>query len=304
MRTHHRPFCYESSDFKRMCALVVTDDRKRGTPFVWHVGRIVDWKFNLGNFRRRFPGNYAGAAHLWFSYDDQLIGFVISEELDEQFNVIVLPEYEYLYPDILAWAQDEWGQRFPRLITSAADAHSSRRAALESAGYRPTGDIEMVRIFETAQFAAHPYPSEPLRFESMAENGDYDAQAVLRRSAWPNLRDDTPTDDAIRAYTRTSPIYDARFDFVLVDESGFHLSGCEAFIDRFNNTAEIERVCTHTDHQNRGYSRMTLRACLRALHENHVPTAYLTGGTERTIHVYGSLGHVDEFGRSFYTLDR
>ena len=89
MRTYHRPFVYESSDFKRMCALVVRDNSSRRESFVWHIARLMDWKYNLFNFKRRFPGNYASAAHLWFSYDDELIGFVISEEFDEQFDIIL-----------------------------------------------------------------------------------------------------------------------------------------------------------------------------------------------------------------------
>ena len=122
---------------------------------------------------------------------------------------------------------------------------------------------------------------------------------LLRGSGWPHSHDQQ-TDEAIRAYCRTSPIYDARFDFVLVDETGAHLSGCEAFIDRANQTAEIERVCTHADHHNKGYSQMTLTACLRALHENGIPTAYLSGGYDKTIHLYGKLGHVKEVTRFYY----
>ncbi len=303
MKTHHRPFIYESSDFKHMCALLVRDNASKRDSFVWHVARLVDWKYNLFNFKRCFPGNYASAAHLWFNFYDELIGFVISEEFNEQFDIIVLEEYEYLYPEMLAWAQVEWGPQYRHLLTSAADVHEKRIFALEQAGYQRTGDVEMTRIFDTAYFRDVPYPAAPLRFESMAENKNYANQAILRRSAWPNHRYDPQTDEAIRVYIRTSPIYDARFDFVLVDESGTHVSGCEAFIDYANNTAEIERVCTHAEHHNKGYSKMTLRACLRVLHENHIGTAYISGGYDKTIHLYGALGHINEFATLFYRLD-
>ena len=303
MKTHHRPFIYESSDFKLMCALVVRDNASKRESFVWHVARLVDWKYNLFNFKRRFPGNYATAAHLWFNYYDELIGFVISEELDNQFDIIVLREYNYLYPEMLRWAGSEWGKQYSQLFTCAVETHVDRISALEQAGYQRTDDMEMIRIFDTSRFRDHPYPAAPLSFQSMAENKNYDNQALLRRSAWSHHTEDKQIDDAIRAYVRTSPIYDPRFDFVLVDASGAHLSGCEAFIDRTNNTAEIERVCTHAEHHNRGYSQMTLLSCLRALHENHISTAYLTGWDEKTIHLYGKLGHVKEFVRFFYKLE-
>jgi len=64
MKSHHRPFVYESSDFKRMCALVVQDNAGKKESFVWHIARLVDWKYNLFNFKRCFPGNYACAGYL------------------------------------------------------------------------------------------------------------------------------------------------------------------------------------------------------------------------------------------------
>lgn len=90
MKSHHRPFIYESSDFKLMCALARWQRQQEGVLFVWHVARLVDWKNNLHNFKRRFPVNYAEFAHLWFNYYDEFIGFVISEEFDDQFDILVL----------------------------------------------------------------------------------------------------------------------------------------------------------------------------------------------------------------------
>lgn len=299
MKTHHREFIYEGPDFKTMCALVVRDNAMKKEQFVWHVARLVDWKYNLFNFKRRFPGNYSQAAHLWFNYYDELIGFVISEEFDDEFTIIVPDPYTYLYPEILAWVHSEWGRQYRQLTTCAAAPHAAYIAALEGAGYTKTDDMEMTRTFDTSHFQDCPYPAAPLRFESMAENGNYKNQDILRASAW-GRSETIETDEAIRTYCRTSPIYDARFDFVLVDETGAHLSGCEAFIDRFNQTAEIERVCTHADHYNKGYSQMTLLACLRSLHENGIPTAYLSGGYDKTIHLYGKLGHVKEVTRFYY----
>jgi RimJ/RimL family protein N-acetyltransferase len=300
MKTYHRPFVYESPDFKTMCALVVRDHAIKKEQFVWHVARLVDWKYNLVNFKRRFPGNYAHAAHLWFNYYDELIGFVISEEFNDEFTIIVLDPYTYLYPEMLAWVHFEWGKQYSQLTTCATATHAAYIAALEQAGYTKSGEIEMTRMFDTSQFRDHPHPSAPLRFESMAENGNYENQRLLRRSAWQHVDLDIETEKAICAYIRTSPIYDARFDFVLVDETGTHVSGCEAFIDRANGTAEIERVCTHSDYANKGYARMILNSCLRALHENGIPSAYLSGGYDKTIHLYGTLGHVKEVTRLFY----
>jgi GNAT superfamily N-acetyltransferase len=303
MKTHHRPFNYESSDFKLMCALLVRDNASKRESFIWHVARLVDWKYNLFDLKHRFPGNYAFAAHLWFNYFDEMIGFVISEGFDNNFEIVVLEEYNYLYHEMLVWVCSEWGKQYSQLVTTAVSTHFSRIQALEQAGFKMNDDIEKIRIFDTSQFRDQPNPAAPLRFQSMAENKNYNNQTLLRQSAWPSHVDDKQADDATRAYVRTSPIYNALLDFVLVDVSGAHLAGCEAFVDRANNTAEIERVCTHTDHQNKGYSQMVLRSCMRVLHENGITTAYITGWNDKTIHLYGKLGHIKEFTRFGFERD-
>ncbi len=302
MKTHHRPFIFESPDFKLMCALVVQDNASKRDSFVWHVARLVDWKYNLFDLKRHYPANFSLGAHLWFNFYDELVGFVISEGFDNQFEIIVLKEYEYLYPEMLSWVNTEWDKENDPLSTCAVETHVERIRALEQAGYKRTEDIEIIRIFDTEQFSNHPFPNAPLSFQSMAENKNYENQNLLRQSAWPHPNIEKQVDDANRAYCRTSPIYDARFDFVLVDSTGAHVSGCEAFIDRVNNTAEIERICTHADHFNKGYAQKTVLSCLRVLHENHISTAYITGWDDKTIHLYGKLGHVREFTRFSFEL--
>ncbi len=303
MITHHRSFEYESSDFKLMCALLIKDNSTKKESFIWHVARLVDWKYNLFNSSSLFPGYYSNAAHLWFNYFDELIGFVISEGFDNQFEILVLEEFDYLYPEMLAWATNLCKNQYQQIHTCVVESHVSRIAALEVAGYKRTDDIEKIRIFDTSQFAEYSFPALPLRFQNMETNKDYQKQKLLRQSAWPSNKYDAETEDAIRTYIRTSPIYDARFDFVLVEATGTHVSGCEAFIDRFNKTAEIERVCTHADYQNKGYAQIVLQCCMRVLHENNIPTAYLTGWNDKTIHLYGKLGHINEFTRYSYCLD-
>lgn len=123
----------------------------------------------------------------------------------------------------------------------------------------------------------------------------------MRRESWPGSFD-IVLDLQIREYTRSSPIYNPKFDFVLVNEEKKHVSGCEAFIDYQNNTAEIERVCTRPGFQNRGHAATILKACMRELYKNNIATAYLSADYDKTIYLYGKLGHVKEVTRYFYKL--
>ncbi len=299
MRTYRRNFIYESNDFVNMCKFIIQDHLSKKDYFVWHIGRIVDWKYGLSNFKKHFPDNYSNAAHLWFDYFHNLIGFVISEDFNNDFTIFLKDSYSTLYPELLHWVSTEWGCKYDNLVTSAVEHQTELIKALEGDGYEKIDCMEKTRVFDTSIFKDYVIEDPSVSFQSMAENCDYNEQAKLRRNAWP--RDFSEDIDLeIREYARKSPIYNAKFDFVLVNSEGNHVSGCEAFVDYENNTAEIERVCTHSDFYNNGYSQKVLMACMRKLFENNIPTAFLTGGYDKTFHLYGKLGHVKEFTKYFY----
>ncbi len=299
MRTYHRDFIYESSDFDSLCKFIVRDNTCKKDYFVWHIGRIVDWKYNIFNLKKHFPDNFGKGAHLWFDYFHNLIGFVISEDFNNDFCLFLKDSYSNLYPELLHWVETEWGARYDNLITSAVEHQTELIDILEAQGYEKIDYMEKTRIFDTSIFKDYIIDDSSVSFQSMAENGDYDEQSRLRGSAWPkDLSEEM--ERQIREYTRRSPIYNAHFDFVLVNKEGRHVSGCEAFIDYENNTAEIERVCTHSDFYNRGYAQKVLQACMRRLYECNIRTAYLSAGYDKTFHLYGKLGHIKEFTKYFF----
>lgn len=303
MKTYHRNFIYESNDFESLCKFIIQDNSLRKNNFTWHIGRIVDWKYNLSNFKRHFPGNYSEAAHLWFDCFHNLIGFVITEEFNNEFDIFLKKEYSFLYSELLTWAGTEWGDKYNTLVTPVMESETEYMKILENQGYRRNDRKEMVRIFDTSLYKDYVIEDSSVSFQSMSENRDYTEQARLRTNAWPKTYS-FEIDLQIKEYTRTSPIYNANFDFVLVNKDGKHISGCEAFIDYENNTAEIERVCTHSDYYNKGYVKMVLKACMRKLYEHNIRTAFISGGYDKTFHVYGKLGHVNEFTRYFYEFNK
>lgn len=301
MKIYHRNFIYESNDFESLCKFIIQDNSLKNDFFTWHIGRIVDWKYNLSNFKKHFPDNFSSAAHLWFDYFHNLIGFVISESFDREFTVFLKNEYSFLYSELLNWVRTEWGSKYDTLVTSAVETQTNYIKVLEDEGYKRDVNIEVTRFFDTSIYKDYTIKDSSVLFQSMSEDGDYVKQADLRKNAWPKSYS-SEVDLQIREYTRRSPIYNANVDFVLVNNDGRYISGCEAFIDYANNTAEIERVCTHSDFYNKGYAQIILKACMRRLFENNIMTAFISGGYDKTIHLYGKLGHVREFTRYFYEL--
>jgi hypothetical protein len=286
-----------------MCKFVINDNSKKKEHFIWHIGRMVDWKYNLHNRNKFFPSNFSKSAQLWFNGFHDLIGFVISEEMNNEFTVFLKDDYSLFYSELVAWAIGEWGQNNDTLVTQVVEGQDEYLVCLLNAGFKKCEEeMEMTRVFDTTTFSDYIVDDPSVIFQSMEENKNYIEQANLRRGSWQNSMDHE-LDLQIREYTRTSPIYNSKFDFVLVNKENKHVSGCEAFIDYVNNTAEIERVCTSSNFQNKGYAATILKACMRELYKNNIMTAYLSAGYDKTFHLYGKLGHVKEVSKSFYKLD-
>ncbi len=303
MKLYNRNFIFESNDFENMCKFVINDNSKRKEHFIWHIGRMVDWKYNLHNRNKFFPSNFNKSAHLWFNGLNDLIGFVISEEMNNEFTVFIKDGYSLFYSELVDWAIQEWGCNNDTLVTQVVDGQHEYMECLSKAGFmKCEEEMEMTRVFDTSTFSDYRIDDSSVMLQSMEENKDYIEQAKLRRGSWQNTMDHE-LDLQVREYTRTSPIYNSKFDFVLVNKEKKHVSGCEAFIDYENNTAEIERVCTNSDFQNKGYATTILKACMRELYQNKIMTAYLSAGYDKTIYLYGKLGHVKEVSKAFYRLD-
>jgi len=299
MKTSHRPFIFESNDFESMCRFVIENCGHRKDRFLWHIGRLVDWKYNLINSRKCIPDNFSRETELWFDWFGELIGFVLTEDFGSELSFFMKPEWFCLQPEMVRWAKSHWGSRHDRLSIMVIEGSNDFIAVLESEGFSRTDGLERTHIFDTARYADYALPDLSVRFEDMTVHGDYEAHDAIRTDAWPKSQPPEQLRE-IRSYTRRSPIYEPKFDFVLVLGDGRAVSSCEAFVDRQNGTAEIERVCTLRTEWGRHYARMTLLSCLRRLHESGVPMAFLTGGYDKTLHLYGNLGHTDAFDLHTY----
>ncbi|MBN2533671.1 MAG: GNAT family N-acetyltransferase [Spirochaetales bacterium] len=298
---YNRDFIFESDDFDKMCKFIIRDNSIKKHFFVWHIGRIVDWKYNLVNMKKYFPKNFSDNCHLWFNQQNEITGFILSEYFDNSFFAFVKDSWENLYAEIIDWYKIRWQNHYNTLVTQAVENQDYYISILEEKGFKRTKQMEITRVFDTALFKDYVIPDKSVSFQSMAENKNYSEQANLRLNAWPRNHG-KELDQMIREYCRKSSLYDAKYDFVLVNDKRIHISGCEVFIDQDNNTGEIERVCTHSDYYNKGYAQMILKACMNRLYNDSIQTAYITGGNEKTIHLYGKLGHTNEVKRYNYEL--
>ncbi|MAT45292.1 MAG: hypothetical protein CL609_23430 [Anaerolineaceae bacterium] len=301
MKIVHRPYRLEGDDFKNLCQLVVDDYRCHQENFTWLLGRIVDWKYGLWQEEKYFPNFFPQNAHLWENPFGGLIGFVISENGNSQFSVIVKPQYKAIIPEMVGWIVDHWLDREEKLETILTESDVELRQAVEKFGFENKGLAEVTYQYDLSTFDFSVLKQiSGYHIEDMKSNEDLAGKAALQLNAFQNRNEVKTIDLLTRKYVHESTIYAPEFDFSVVTPDGLHVAGCEAFIDYENGIAEVERVCTHKDYRRQGLSRLVILTCFKRLYDHGIKTAYISGWNEATYRLYGGIEHISETKRYRY----
>lgn len=298
MKTIHRDYSEAAGDFNRLARFVIANNRDIRARTTWSLGRLVDWKYGLYENKLTYPAFTDQNAHLWFDGFDRLIGFVVSENGDAYFDVIVLEGFRFLFEDMARWALESWRGRGPKFSTEITESQTAETAILEGMGFSRRSTLYTHR-FDLTKEPALLFPlEEGFTLVDMATHPDYMAQRVLRDNAF---RDRYETDEdrlqwELRFYNHSheGPIYHPETDICVMAPDGRLVAGCEALIDAQNLEADIERVCTHSAFRQRGFARAAIQECLRRLREMGLRSAYITGYSPEAINLYGSMGAVEE----------
>lgn len=318
MHTTHRDYSESSGDFNRLCRFIIALNAPGRPRSTWPLGRIVDWKYGLYNGKRAFPAFCDQNAHLWFDGFGELAGFVVSEGGDAGFAILTLDGYRFLYAEMLDWVLDAWRERGPAFSTELMEHQAIEAGVLERYGFRRESIFYTRRFDLTGELMPLAPLEEGFTIVDMAvESGEQRQSDFLSRerdflsrerdflSRQRLLRDDAfsdrqPSEEELRQelifynFSHHGPLYHPQTDLCVVAPDGRFVSGCEALIDAHNNTAEIERVCTHSAFRKRGFARAVILECLYRLKEMGIHSAFITGYSEAAIALYGSLGAVEE----------
>ena len=306
MKTTHRGYSETSGDFNRLCRFISERDDRLRNYSTWSLGRIVDWRYGLYDNKQAVADFCDQNAHLWFDAFGDLIGFVVSESGDAGFAILLADGYRFLFEELLTWAIDTWGDREGTTQVEVTEHQDVEIKALERHGFQQHA-IFYRRRFDLTRAPQPPSPlEEGFVIVDMHAHPDYAGQRRLRDNAFDG-RNDLPQDVIEREmefynHSQKGPIYHPQVDLCVMAKDGQLVSGCEALLDARNASAEIERVCTHSDFRRRGFARAVIEACMDRLREMGYRTAYITGYSPGAIALYGSMGHVGETACFEYRL--
>ena len=307
MKSTHRDYSEAAGDFNRLARFIIDNNRDLRARSTWSLGRLVDWKYGLYDNKLAYPAFTDQNAHLWFDGFDHLIGFVISENGDAYFDVVVLEGFRFLYEEMVRWALETWRERGPKYSIELTELQTAEAAIVERLGFSRRSTL-YTRCFDLTKEPALSFPlEEGFTLVDMATHSDYLAQRVLCDNAF---RDKDETDEGrlkweLRFYNHShqGPIYHPETDICVMAPDGRLVAGCEALIDAHNLEADIERVCTHSEFRQRGFARAAIQECLRRLRVMGLQSAYITGYSPEAIALYGSMGAVDESLAFVYAME-
>jgi GNAT superfamily N-acetyltransferase len=305
MPIYTRPYNPDGPDFVKMWRLLQEDYARRRDCFVWLISRFGDWKHGCWREAKYFPMFYRQHAQLWLDSFEQVNGFVLSEDGENIFFVFTRPGHDYLYGEILEWTVANWSPRYDSLLAEVNEGQSEALAALTDHDFADLGQVATTRAYLVADQAAAGYTLPPgFRVVSIAEEPDYRGKVLVHRNGFSGQNDVRPIDLLTYEYSRESNAYDPALDISVVAPDGQHVATCVGFLDPVNNISEIERVCTHADHRQRGYAFAAIRACCQRLHERGYARAYITGYSGEANALYEKLGPVNRTRWFRYELGR
>lgn len=294
MPIQHRPYNPDGLDFVKIWRLLEEDYARRQDAFVWLVSRFGDWKYGLWREAKMFPMFFRRHAEVWVDGFDEVQGVVLSEDGENVFFIFTQPGYDYLYGEILDWTVANWGPRYASLLAEVNMGQADARAILAGRGFADLGPAATTRAYSIAAQAAAGFSlPDGFRIATIAEEPDYLGKRKLQRNAFSGQDSVRDVDLWAYEYSRESHAYDPQLDISVVAPDGRHVASCVGFLDVRNSISEIERVCTHAEHRQRGYALAAVRACFQRLHTRGYTRAYITSYGLEADNLYEKLGPVN-----------
>lgn len=287
----NRAFDDKQNDFEKLWQFLQTDNREKKDDFIWQVCRLGDWKFGLWNETKLIPSFFRKNAQLWFDVNNNLAGFVLSENGDEIIFIFTSKKYEFLYSEILDWTIENWGSRFTTLIIELRENQKELIAVLEQKGFQSEGMVATTRSYDLSSKVSEAINlPDGFRIVNMMENKDYHAKDLLALNVFENKHEISDFDLMKFEYSRESPAYDPNFDFSVITMDGVHVASCVGLLDKSNKISEIEKVCTHQNYRRLGLSEAVIKHCFKQLFSNGFLRAYITAYGKEADQLYEKLG--------------
>jgi len=281
-----KQYIEDSNYFKKMCELICLLNSE--DIYDWSLGRIIDWKYGLWNEIKQDTFFFEKTTMLWINYLDELAGFVLSENGSNEVQYVLNKKYSFLYESMISFSKE----KYETIETVCNITDTAKVDYLLKHGFVDIGECETTFVYDSKDivFNTKSLP-DGYNIQAMDTYKNYINQIDLKRNAFRNNRKLLPKEYYAYEYVKSSPLYDASMDFVIINDLQEAVAGCEGFIDYQNSIMEVERVCTHTDYRKRGFAKTIIGECIKHGIERGVKKIHITGWDDTTKNLYSSYGN-------------
>lgn len=216
------------------------------------------------------------------------MGLFISEYGKDDFFIVVHPDFQALFPDVLRWGLENWARGKTKISTSVFTFGRQKIEQLMASGFYEDGHEENVRTYMLRDYD-FAYTVKPefqlLRF---SDYGNYESRVKLVHNAFNN-----PSYSEVRLRSlQSSPTYQADLDLVIVNPQGESVAYCMGWIEEFDPAAGyIEPMGVHSDYRRLGLGTALAKECFKRLAHLGVERATIASHAEPDISnlLYDSL---------------
>lgn len=295
----------KSDDFQLLSSFVQKHSNHISENTSWSFQRFIDWRYGHIAQEEEFCSK---TLIKFLDETNEILGVAINEDGRDMLTLLTDKVSPELFERFLHDAIERLMQGVNPLYMEVSEKQEMEKACIEKMGFVVAGESKKMRYtLESLEFK-DTYSMEGFRVVRMSEEPLYEKQGRLRASAFQGK--DNITDEEVLERLKTiqimkqSPTFNPSTDILIINDEGIAVAGCEPLVNFETKDAEIERVCTHRDFRNRGFSRMVITEAMKSLKNEGIKVAYLSGWNDTTIHLYQSFGPHEVLNIYQYRLER
>lgn len=299
--THHS-FTNSDAEYALLKELLLTIEAHPEMDNNWEPNRMDFWRYNY--HVEKELAFFEANAHYWQTETNQVVGLFISEYGEDDFFIVVHPDFWHLFSDILQWGIDVWARGKAKISTETYTFGRQKIEQLLSAGFYEDGHRENVRTYDLEPYD-FAYDLKPgFKLMSFAEYGNYESRVKLVQNAFNNPH---YTEARLRSL-HGSPNYRPELDLVIVNAQGQSVAYCMGWVEETNpEVGNIEPMGVHADYRQNGFGKALAKECFKRLANMGVRSAWIVSAAEPNISnfLYESLNpaHIKRSYRYSLNLD-
>lgn len=238
-------------------------------------GTLIDWKETI---------------YLWEVDNSQIVGFLCSEDPDENIFISTLRDFNYLEKEMI-----EKGENIVRNLLQkqtikiwCEEYNQLRQSFLLDKGYKKDAEVEYLNWKDLEeQIPVFEMPKGYVIHDMTDETG-LDLQHKIDRLTGAFDSKTYPLE--IYRIMQKGPSYQKNFDLYTTDSEGNVTSFCIVWYDKELNIGYFEPVATDANHRKKGLGRATLNIGLQRLKKKGAERAFVGSSGDLRKAFYNASG--------------